>query len=396
MRGSNYILKEREFIKTGENILKIGRTGKPGLIRASQYPKGSELIIQRVVDDYVGAEREIMRVFDVKFKNLKKTIGREYYEGDEKEMVKLFMEITEKFISNDKNNKKIIEIKKIDNQLPNEETDEEPVKKSQTIVNKLMDVIKSPFSVVKNLISGNKNPPAKEKFCCIKCEYITTNIGNFKRHTASQEHKDICGPLPENVNYHDYKKKIYPCDICGKEFINSRHRTTHKKKCGIDELTEELVENIVEFVPVQPTIHLVARPVTKPTIQTVKIPKTKKFCCIECEYITESVANFKRHMTSKKHEDLCGPTPETIDYYKFKRIMYSCDICGKEFNNSSSKSKHKKKCGIDESEENEEDNDSKPVNNMISVDANTYQLLLNNYIQTSTSATEKPKQTKKK
>lgn len=80
MSGSNYIIKEREFIKSKENILKIGQTEQPETNRASQYPKGSVLILQRFVNDRLAAEREIIKVFDEKFIN-RPDIGREYYEG---------------------------------------------------------------------------------------------------------------------------------------------------------------------------------------------------------------------------------------------------------------------------------------------------------------------------
>ena len=41
-----YLLREREFIKTKENIFKIGKTKQLNNIRFSQYPKDSNLLLQ--------------------------------------------------------------------------------------------------------------------------------------------------------------------------------------------------------------------------------------------------------------------------------------------------------------------------------------------------------------
>ena len=46
MIGYIYLLQEREFIKTKENIYKLGKSKQENLKRLKQYSKGSELIIQ--------------------------------------------------------------------------------------------------------------------------------------------------------------------------------------------------------------------------------------------------------------------------------------------------------------------------------------------------------------
>ena len=46
MIGYIYLLQEREFIKTKENIYKLGKTKQENLKQLKQYSKGSELIIQ--------------------------------------------------------------------------------------------------------------------------------------------------------------------------------------------------------------------------------------------------------------------------------------------------------------------------------------------------------------
>lgn len=94
--GSNYIIWEREFIKTGENIYKIGKTTQSGLKRHNQYPKDSILIVQEYVFDCDSVENEIKKTFDKVFKN-RRDIGREYYEGDITSMKNGFRNIVDKY-----------------------------------------------------------------------------------------------------------------------------------------------------------------------------------------------------------------------------------------------------------------------------------------------------------
>ena len=46
MIGYIYLLQEREFIKTKENIYKLGKTKQENLKRIQNYPNGTKLIIQ--------------------------------------------------------------------------------------------------------------------------------------------------------------------------------------------------------------------------------------------------------------------------------------------------------------------------------------------------------------
>lgn len=74
-----YVIKEREFIKTNEDIYKIGRTIKGHSKRVLQYPKGSLVLDIIKVPDAVLYEKEIKRVFNKKFIQ-RKDIGTEYFE----------------------------------------------------------------------------------------------------------------------------------------------------------------------------------------------------------------------------------------------------------------------------------------------------------------------------
>lgn len=84
--GHIYVVKEREFIKTKENIYKIGRS-KNIVNRMPSYPKSSRIYTIMYVKDVKEVEKFIIDRFDGLF--IKRTdIGNEYYECDEDELMR--------------------------------------------------------------------------------------------------------------------------------------------------------------------------------------------------------------------------------------------------------------------------------------------------------------------
>ena len=83
--GYIYIIKEREFINSNTNIYKIGRTQNI-LERVKNYPKNSKLHYTIFVNDVVNTETKLIKLFICHF-NHRKDIGREYFEGDVKQMI---------------------------------------------------------------------------------------------------------------------------------------------------------------------------------------------------------------------------------------------------------------------------------------------------------------------
>jgi hypothetical protein len=79
--GYIYIIREREFLKTKENIYKIGKTCNKEVKRLQSYPKGSRLICTFFVQDCHTVERDLISKFKIEFKQ-RKDIGTEYFEGD--------------------------------------------------------------------------------------------------------------------------------------------------------------------------------------------------------------------------------------------------------------------------------------------------------------------------
>ncbi len=81
-----YLLQLREFVNSGENIYKIGRTKKENHYRFNQYPKGSILLFQMICNNCKNIETQIIKLFKENFKH-RRDIGNEYFEGEFKNMI---------------------------------------------------------------------------------------------------------------------------------------------------------------------------------------------------------------------------------------------------------------------------------------------------------------------
>lgn len=86
-----YLIREREFVNTDEQIYKIGRTISVKN-RMNQYPKDSQIILIVPVDDSVWYETQLIKIFEERFERAtvsdgETSIGNEYFIGDLDEMV---------------------------------------------------------------------------------------------------------------------------------------------------------------------------------------------------------------------------------------------------------------------------------------------------------------------
>lgn len=86
---SVYLLIEREFFVTMQNIFKIGRSANVSN-RTRQYPKGSQLLVVLPCNDSILTESRLKRVFSEKFIQ-RNDIGSEYYEGPPDTIIKEFV-----------------------------------------------------------------------------------------------------------------------------------------------------------------------------------------------------------------------------------------------------------------------------------------------------------------
>jgi len=101
-----YLVIEREFLKTNENIYKIGYSTQPNLTRFMQYPKGSKLLFQMYTEYAKESEKEIINTFALNFIR-RCDIGKEYFEGDYKKMRTIILNIVEKMENNKLNSSSI-------------------------------------------------------------------------------------------------------------------------------------------------------------------------------------------------------------------------------------------------------------------------------------------------
>jgi hypothetical protein len=79
-----YLLQEREFVKSGENVFKIGRTIN-FKSRMCDYPRGSKIVKVTNIFDATKAEKELLLIFEKTFLQ-RKDIGKEYFEGQSNQM----------------------------------------------------------------------------------------------------------------------------------------------------------------------------------------------------------------------------------------------------------------------------------------------------------------------
>lgn len=85
--GYLYIIKTRESIRMNEDIYKIGCTSDI-IRRYKQYPKGSKIIYTIINNDYKNVEKKWIKILNNnKFLINRKDMGKEYYEGDYKELI---------------------------------------------------------------------------------------------------------------------------------------------------------------------------------------------------------------------------------------------------------------------------------------------------------------------
>ena len=85
MSGYVYLVVQREFLRSGENVAKCGRASD-WLKRFKQYPKGSKLLYAVYCNDMVEAEKDALSLLGKLFKQ-RRDIGTESFEGDIASMI---------------------------------------------------------------------------------------------------------------------------------------------------------------------------------------------------------------------------------------------------------------------------------------------------------------------
>jgi hypothetical protein len=88
-----YLIREREFIRTNDNVYKVGRTKQQinnSIRRFDEYPKGSEPVFLIKVASAIKTEADILKMMKQQFKQ-RLDYGKEYFEGDSNVMISAIM-----------------------------------------------------------------------------------------------------------------------------------------------------------------------------------------------------------------------------------------------------------------------------------------------------------------
>lgn len=87
-----YIIQEREFVNSGENVFKYGRTDQLMSHRIKGYSKGTEIILtHKCANNNKFDESALGTLLKSTFKS-REDIGKEYIEGSREEISRVFME----------------------------------------------------------------------------------------------------------------------------------------------------------------------------------------------------------------------------------------------------------------------------------------------------------------
>jgi hypothetical protein len=241
--GFIYLLREREFIKTNENIFKIGKSKQEFGKRFSQYPNQSQMYLHLYINDVDTFEKLMIELFSKEL-NRRIDIGYEYFEGNINDMIKIifncyfndnFNKINEinielqnkinEFIST-KEKEKTSDIEKINLRLEKQKLKEEKLIKDKAKLEQLKKVkmekqIFQKTEEEKNKQEKNKQEKIKRKLFDEIKEKMSSMIvnryfnvsyrwfyGNNSKFIWSKSLKEINSFINEEI------KKIY-------EFINN-------------------------------------------------------------------------------------------------------------------------------------------------------------------------------
>ena len=85
--------------------------------------------------------------------------------------------------------------------------------------------------------TNEKNPKKPLNYCCIICDFNTSNKKDFNRHNLTDKHL-----LLTNPNEKTPKTPLFTCN-CGKSYKHSSSLCAHNKKCNITIVTDSNVDS---------------------------------------------------------------------------------------------------------------------------------------------------------
>ena len=202
--GYIYAIILREFIKTKESIIKVGRSQNV-FERRADYPKSSKMLFACFVSDCKMAEKLVLQVLKSRF-IVRSDIGLEYFEGNINEIITTVRDTLE---------------------MPDDYfkhlTVPEPNFEKPTLNSLVTRQIK-PL------------PPCQKRYVCPRCGLATDFKNDFIVHCQRQK---VCKPIYSYTDLslilkqfqQEYEAKPRFCDICNKRFAHHSSLSVHKKKC---------------------------------------------------------------------------------------------------------------------------------------------------------------------
>jgi hypothetical protein len=183
-----YLIQEREFIKTKENIYKIGKTKQENLKRFNSYPKGSNLLLYSICSNCNKIENELIKLFKEKY-ILQRDIGNEYFKGNHYEMMKDINDIIFNYKEDEDENKEEKKIEEIAI-IPEKDFTEKKYKcdKCNKSYNKL--------DFYKNHVKNCNISSPIDKLTCPKCMKVFYSKDSKNRHIRNGK----CTPC--SINNH--------------------------------------------------------------------------------------------------------------------------------------------------------------------------------------------------
>jgi hypothetical protein len=301
-----YIIQEREFIKTSENIFKVGKSKQENNKRINQYPKQSKLLLQIVCDNCDKLEKKLINIFKYKY-NHRKDIGNEYFEGDHEDMIKNIF-YTRNNIDN------IINYEKIEKEKTQEELNRELLKKENDIKiqeeKKLLLKQEKEFNIkkkelLKELITKQKENEKKQK------ELIKKTLKKEKQNLKQIENEKKELEKIEN----DIKKKEL-------QKIENEIKKKELEKLEDEIIKEQNKNKELEEIDVKNNLEINENNLKKESNKNIShITRNRNYSCKICnEYSTDRIFELIRHLLRQKQ---CIKTINPQNYSNDQLIIMS-------------------------------------------------------------------------
>ena len=307
-----YLIQEREFIKTSENIFKVGKSKQENNKRINQYPKQSKLILQIVCDNCDELEKKLINIFKYKY-NHRKDIGNEYFEGDHEDMIKNIF-YTRNNIDN------IINYEKIEKEKTQEELNRELLKKENDIKiqeeKKLLLKQEKEFSIqkkelLKELITKQKENEKKQK------ELIKQAINKEKQNLKKieNEKKEL-----EKIENDIKKKELQKLENEIKKKELEKIENEIKKEQLKNKELEKIENEIKKEIDVKYNLEINEDNLKKESNKNIS-HITKNYSCKICnEYFTNHISEITKHFLRQKQ---CIKTINLHNYSNDQLIIMS-------------------------------------------------------------------------